>query len=118
MTSLQDTEGSHVALDKDTAMMAEITNKALDLKGECLLDREVEIPESHQQGVDKLSSVRGLHLVRVETRISNVGDVEAWATWLKSARCFPIGVGNLAIVVCFTNDETATVPLELFSRRW
>ena len=77
MTSLQDTEGSHVALDKDTAMMAEITNKALDLKGECLLDREVESPESHQQGVDNRSSVKGLNLVGVETRISYVGDVEA-----------------------------------------
>ena len=35
MTSLQDTEGSHVALDQDTAMMAEITDRALGLKGDC-----------------------------------------------------------------------------------
>ena len=116
--SLRDTGENHVALEPDTAMMAEITDRALGLKGECPEDREEDIPESHQQGVDKLSSVRGLHLVRVETRISNVGDVEEWATRLKGARCFPIGEENRAIVVCFTNDETATVPLELFSRRW
>ena len=35
MTSLHNTEGSHVALHHDTAMMAEITNRALGLKGEC-----------------------------------------------------------------------------------
>ena len=98
--------------------MAEITDRDLGLKGGCLGDREEESPEIHQQGVVKLRSVKDLHLVEVEMRISNVGDVEAWATWLKSARCFRIGEGNLAIVVCFTNDETVTVPLELFSRRW
>ena len=117
-TSLKDTEENHVALEPDTAMLAEVTDRALGLTGECPGDREEVILESHQQGVDNLSSVRGLHLVKVETRISNVGDVEDWATRLKGARCFPIGEGNLAIVVCFTNDETATVPLELFSRRW
>ena len=117
MTSLHNTEGSHVALHHDTAMMAEITNRALGLKGECLKDREVEIPESHQREVDNLSSGRDLILVVVE-KISNVEDAEELATWLKSARCFRIGEGNLAIVVCFTKGETATVPLELFSRRW
>ena len=118
MTSLHNTEGSHVVLHQDTAMMAEITDRALGLKGECLKDREVEILESHQREVDNLSSDRDLTLVVVEKRISNVRDAEELATWLKSARCFRIGEGNLAIVVCFTKGETATVPLELISRRW
>ena len=118
MTSLHNTEGSHVVLHHDTEMIAEITDRALGLKGECLKDREVEIPESHQREVDNLSSDRDLNLVVVGKRISNVGDAEELATWLKSARCFRIGEGNLASVVCFTNGETATVPLELISRRW
>ena len=118
MTSLHNTEGSHVALHHDTAMMAEITNRALGLKGECLKDREVEIPDSHLQEVDNLNSDRDLNLVEVEMRTSNVEDVEELATWLKGVRCTPIGEGNRAIAGCFTRGETATVPLELFSRRW
>ena len=118
MTSLHDTEGSHVVLHHDTEMIAEITDRALGLKGECLKDREVEILESHQREVDNLGSDRDLTLVVVEKRISNVRDVEELATWLKSARCSRIGEGNLASVVSFTKDATATVPLELISRRW
>ena len=117
-TSLKDTEENHVALATETTMMAEMTDRARGLKGEGLWNGEEESPESRQQGVDKLSSVKGLHLVEVETGTSIVGDVEVWATELTSARCSPFGEGNLVIVVCFTKDETATVPLELFSRRW
>ena len=80
MTSLNNTEGSHVALHHDTAMMAEITDRVLGLKEECLKDREVEIPDSHQQEVDNLSSDRDLTLVVVELRMSNVGGAEELAT--------------------------------------
>ena len=80
MTSLHNTEGSHVALHQDTAMMAEITDRALGLKGECLKDREVEIPDSHQQGVDNLSNDRDLSLVVVEMRITNVEGAEDLTT--------------------------------------
>ena len=118
MTSLHNTEGSHVVLHQDTAMMAGITNRALGLKEECLKDKEVEIQDSHQQEVDNLSSDRDLNLVVIERRTSNAEDAEELATWLKSARCIRIGGGNLAIVVGFTKGETATVTLELFSRRW
>ena len=75
-TSLTDTEENHVALVTDTTTMAEITDRDLGLKGECLRDGEEESPESHQQGEDKLSSVKDLHLVEVEMRISSVEDVE------------------------------------------
>ena len=80
MTSLHNTEGSPVALHQDTAMMAEITNRALGLKGECLKDREVEIPDSHQQGVDNLSNDRDLSQVVVEMRITNVEGAEDLTT--------------------------------------
>ena len=118
MTGLHRTDGGLVALLQDTAMTEEITVGALDLGGEYLKDREVEIPESHQREVDNLSSGRDLILVVVEMRISNVGDAEELATWLKSVKCSPIGAGNRAIAGCFTEDETATVPLDPFLRRW
>ena len=73
---LKGTEENHVALGPDTAMIAEITDRALGVTEECLEDKEEEIPESHQQGVDKLSNVRDLFLVKLEMRISNVEDVE------------------------------------------
>ena len=132
-TGLRDTGENHVALDPDTTMLAEMTDKALEpdttmmaemtdralgVTGGCLGDREEEILESHQQGVDNLSSVRGLHLVSEEKRISNVGDVGEWATRLIGARCFRFGEENRANVDCFTDAETATVPLEFFLRRW
>ena len=117
-TSLIETEGNHVALATDITMMAEIADRDLGPKGECLRERGEESLESHQQGEDKLSSVKDLHLVEVEMRISSVEDVEEQATRLTDARCFRTGEGNHAIVVCFTEDETVTVPLELFSRRW
>ena len=117
-TSLTDTEENQVALVTDTTMMAGITDRDLVPEGECLRDRGKESLESHQQGEDKLSSVNDLHLVEVEMRISSVGDVEERATRLIDVKCFRIGEGNHAIVVCFTEDETVTVPLELFSRKW
>ena len=117
-TSLTDTEENQVALVTDTTMMAGITDRDLVPEGECLRDRGEESPESHQQGEDRLSSVNDLHLVEVEMRISSVGDVVEKATRLTDVKCFRTGEGNHAIVVCFTEDETVTVPLEPFSRRW
>ena len=118
MTSLHNTDGSLVALHQDTGMMEKITDRALGLKGECLKDREVEIPDSHLQEVDNLNSDRDLNLVEVEMRTSNVEDVEDLTTLLTGVRCTPIGEGNRAIAGCFTRGETATVPLDLLSRRW
>ena len=80
MTGLHNTEGSPVALHQDMAMKAETTDRALGLKEECLEDREVEIPDSHQQGVDNLSNDRGLSQVVVEMRITNVEGAEDLTT--------------------------------------
>ena len=118
MTGLHRTDGGLVALLQDTAMTEEITVGALDLEGECLKDREVEIPDSHLQEVDNLNSDRDLNLVEVEMMTSNVEDVEDLATLLTSVRCTPIGEGHRAIAVCFTREETATVPLDPSSLRW
>ena len=111
-TSLRDTEENPVALEPDTVMIAGVTDRALDPTEECQWNIKEEIPESHQQGVDNLSSDKGLHLEMVEKKISSVGDVEELATRLIGAKCSPIGEENLVIVVCSTNDETATVPME------
>ena len=117
-TGLTDTEENPVALDIDTVMMTGPTDRALDLTEECQWNIRDKIPDNHQQGVANPNSAEDLHQQMVERKTSNVGDVEQLATRQTDAKCFPIGEENLAIVDCFTNAETATVPLEFFSRRW
>ena len=118
MTSLHNTDGSLVALHQNTTMTEETTVAALDLIGEDLTDREAEIPDSHLQEVDNSHRERDLNLVEEEIMTSNVEDVEELATLLTSVRCTPIGGGHRAIAVCFTREETATVPLDPSSLRW
>ena len=118
MTSLHNTDGSLVALHQNTTMTEETTVAALDLIGEDLTDREAEIPDSHLQEVDNSNRGGDLSLVEVEMMTSNVEDVVELATLLTSVKCTPIGEGHRAIAVCFTREETATVPLVPSSLRW
>ena len=118
MTGLHNTDGSLVAQHQDTTMKEETTVAALDLIGEDLTDREAEIPDSHLQEVDNSHRERDLNLVEEEIMTSSAEDVEELATLLTSVRCTPIGEGHRAIAVCFTREETATVPLDPSSLRW
>ena len=105
-------EENPVALDTDTLMRTEETDRALDLSEEGQENIKDRITDNHQLEVSSLNSVEDQYQEKVEMGISNVGDVEIEVTSLRNAKCFPIGGANPVIVACFTEGETATLTME------
>ena len=112
-TNLTVTEGENpVALDTDTLMTAEETDRALDLSEEGQENIKDRITDSHQLEVSRLNSVEDQYQEKVEMETAIVEDVEIKATSQKNASSFPIGGGNPVTVVYSTEEETAILPME------
>ena len=105
-------EENPVALDTDTLMVTEVTDRALDLSEEGQENIKDRITDSHQLEVSRLNSVEDQHQEKVEMETANAGDVEIKVTSLRNAKCFPTGGANPVIVACFTEEETATLTME------
>ena len=104
-------EENPVALDTDTLMVTEVTDRALDLPEgdqENIRDKT----DSHQLEVNRLNSAEDQFQEKVEMETAIVEDVEIKVTSQRNANSFPIGGGNPVTVVYSTEEETAILPME------
>ena len=112
-TDLTATEGNPVALGTTMVIMTEPTDRALSLTTGCQWNTGNRIPEDHQHETAKPHSAEDPLPQTGERTTINVGDVETKATKLTSVRCSLTGEENLVIVVCSTEEKTATEDREL-----
>ena len=104
-------EGNPVALETDTLMITEMTDRALDLPEgdqENIRDKT----DSHQLDMNRINSAEDQVQEKVEMNTTVVEDAEIKATSRKNASSFHFGGGNPVSVVYSTEEETAILPIE------
>ena len=116
-TNLTVTEENPVAQETAMFIMTEPTDRALSLTTGCQWNTGNRIPEDHQHETARPHSAEDPLPQTGGRTTTSVGDVETKATKQTSVRCLLTGEENLVIVVCSTEEKTATEDRELLLLR-